>query len=83
MINAPQKAFIITPPRSSESFLVEERPPERMSTAANVTIDPRNDKRVIPGKKENPSNIPLIEPTAEPPDMPRIYGSANGLRNNA
>jgi hypothetical protein len=72
MINAPQKAFIITPPRSNESFPGEERPPERISTAPNINIDPRNEKRVTPGKKDTPNSIPLIAPTAEPPDMPRI-----------
>jgi hypothetical protein len=83
MIIAPQNAFTITPERSSVFFLRIDCPDDIIRSKTSVAILPRKAVKLTPGKRDNPANMPIMAPIAEPPEMPRIYGSASGFRRRA
>ena len=83
MIIAEQKAFITTPDRSMESFVNEAFPDDITTTRTRVAMLPANAAAATPGNLEIPRIIPIMAPIAEPPEIPRIYGSARGFLKRA
>jgi hypothetical protein len=83
MIMAEQKALTITPDNRRASFLNTDLPVDMTSISARVPRLPRKDVKQIPGNRDNPNNIPIMAPIAEPPEIPSIKGSARGFRSKA
>jgi len=63
--------------------LIAARPEIRASMSSSTSMLPPKAVTATPGNWDNPRSIPRMAPTAEPPEMPRIYGSARGLRSRA
>ena len=80
---AEQKALTITPDSSSASFLNMDLPVDMTSIRASVPKLPKKAVKQIPGNRDNPSNMPMMAPIAEPPEIPKMKGSARGFRSNA
>jgi hypothetical protein len=80
---AEQKALTITPDNRRASFLNTDLPVDMTSISARVPRLPRKDVKQIPGNRDNPNNIPIMAPIAEPPEIPSIKGSARGFRSKA
>jgi hypothetical protein len=83
IIIAEQKAFTITPDRSRESFFRIDCPDDMTRIKRSVAMLPRKAVKVTPGKRENPASIPRMAPIADPPEIPRMYGSASGFLRSA
>jgi len=83
IIIAEQKAFTITPDRSRESFLRIVCPDDMRRIKSSVARLPKKAVKLTPGKRDNPASMPIIAPMAEPPEMPRMYGSARGFLRSA
>ncbi len=83
VIAAEHTVLIITPARII--VVLDTRPccRESSSTTPNAPNAPRKLKTPVLQAAPSPTSIPLTAPSAAPPETPRIYGSASGLRNTA
>jgi hypothetical protein len=78
MMTAEQNALTMTPERRRESFFKIVFPEDMTNISRRVAILPVKAVKLTPGKREKPSRIPVIAPMADPPEIPRMYGSARG-----
>src|SRR3990172_4646642 len=84
MIRALRNAPTITPIRISRSRETPLLRRARRNTADAASAAPKNGHSGR-GRKEAPGSrsLAVIAPTAAPPETPRMYGSASGLRRRA
>src|SRR3970040_1808511 len=84
MISALRNAPTITPIRISRSRETPLLRRARRKTADAASAAPKN-AHSGRGRKESPGSrsLAVMAPTAAPPETPRMYGSASGLRRRA